>query len=57
MILSQASRLSDRATVWVARKNDDSTFNPLTTDYGVPATALAAQFADAFSNEAGSPII
>ena len=57
MILSQASRLSDRATVWVARKNDDSTFNPLTTDYGVPASCWAAQFADAYSNEAGSPII
>ena len=57
MILSQASRISDRATVWVARKNDDSKFNLLTTDYGVAATAIAAQFADAFSNEVRSPII
>jgi len=47
MILSQASRLSDRQTVWVARKNNDESFTRLTTDYGVPASVIAAQFADA----------
>jgi hypothetical protein len=47
MILSQASRLSDRQTVWVARKNNGESFNRLTTDYGHPAYIWAAQFAEA----------
>ena len=51
MILSQASRLTDRQTVWVARKNDDSPFYKLTTDYGVPATVWAAQFADIHADD------
>ena len=55
MILSQASRLTDRQTVWVGRKNDDTPFNKLTTDYGVPATVIAAQFADVFASDVASP--
>ena len=47
MILSQASRLSDRQTVWVGRKNNGESFYRLSTDYGVPATVWAAQFEDA----------
>jgi hypothetical protein len=55
MILSQASRLTDRQTVWVARKNDDSPFYKLTTDYGVPATVWAAQFADVHAADVVTP--
>lgn len=55
MILAQASRLTDRQTVWVARKNDDSPFYRLTTDYGVPATVIAAQFADVFAADVAAP--
>ena len=55
MILSQASRLSDRQTVWVARKNDDSPFYKLTTDYGVPATVWAAQFAEVCASDVKAP--
>ena len=57
MILSQASRLSDRATVWVARQNDDSSFNRLTVDYGRPATVWSAQFADVHSQDVKIPVI
>jgi len=46
MRLSPASRLSTRETVWVAYRNDGSKFYNLTTDYGVPATVFAAQFAE-----------
>ncbi len=56
MILSQASRLTDRQTVWVARKNDDSSFYRLTTDYGVPATVWAAQFADVHATNHACPV-
>ena len=52
MILSQASRLRDRQTVWVARKNNDESFYRLSTDYGVPATVWAAQFAEVHHDEA-----
>ena len=51
MILSQASRLRDRQTVWVARRNDDTPFYRLTTDYGVPATTWAAQFAEVHASD------
>jgi len=55
MILSQATRLTDRQTVWVARKNDDTPFYKLTTDYGVPATVIAGQFADVFASDVAAP--
>ena len=55
MILSQASRLSDRQTVWVARRNDDTPFYRLTTDYGVPATVIAAQFAEVHASDVVAP--
>jgi hypothetical protein len=55
MILSVASRLSDRSLVWVARKNDDGKFNRLTTDYGVPATVWAAQFAEVNASDVREP--
>ena len=51
MILSQACRLRDRQTVWVARKNDDTPFYKLTPDYGVPATVWAAQFAEVHADD------
>ena len=55
MILSAASRLRDRQMVWVARRNDDSPFYKLTTDYGVPATVWAAQFADVHAADVKAP--
>jgi hypothetical protein len=55
MILSAASDLQTRQTKWVARKNDDSKFNQLTTDWGVSAVAISAQFADVFSHEVRLP--
>jgi len=55
MILSAASRLSDRQMVWVARKNNVESFNRLTTDYGVPATVWAAQFADVHAADVKAP--
>jgi hypothetical protein len=51
MRLSPATRLSDRQTVWVARKNNDESFYRLTTDYGVPATVIATQFAEVHRND------
>lgn len=56
MRLSPATRLRDRQTVWVARKNDDSPFYKLTTDYGVSAVSIAAQFADAHATDRPCPI-
>lgn len=56
MILSPATRLRDRQTVWVARRNDDSPFYKLTTDYGVPATTWSAQFAEVHATDRPCPI-
>ena len=52
MILSQASRLADRATVWVARKNNDESFTRITCPSGHPASVWAAQFAEVHHDEA-----
>ena len=49
MILSQASRLSDRQTVWVSYRNDGSAWNEcpdLVYPVGIPATVIAAQFSE-----------
>ena len=51
MILSQASRLSDRQTVWVARKNNGESFTKITDPTGHPATVWAAQFAETFASD------
>jgi hypothetical protein len=52
MILSAACRLTDRQTVWVARQNDDTPFHRITTEWGIPAHAYAAQFAEVYAHEA-----
>jgi hypothetical protein len=52
MILAQASRLSDRAHVWVSRKNNDESFTRLSCPSGHPAWAWAAQFAEQFHDDA-----
>ena len=57
MILSVASRLSDRSLVWVARQNDDTPFNRLTTEWGIPATVYAAQFAEVHANDVKGAIL
>jgi hypothetical protein len=51
MILSAACRLTDRQTVWVARQNDDTPFNRLRTEWGIPATVYAAQFAEVHAGD------
>ena len=51
MILSAASRLSDRLTVWVARKNNEESFNRITCPMGHSATVWAAQFADVYADD------
>ena len=55
MILAQASRLSDRAHVWVARKNDDSSFTRITCPSGHPAWVWAAQFAEQYEDDVVLP--
>jgi hypothetical protein len=55
MILSQATRLHDRQTVWVAYRNDGSKFNAITDPVGHPATIWAAQFADAHADDVTRP--
>jgi hypothetical protein len=52
MILAQASRLSDRALVWVSRKNNDESFTRLSCPSGHAAWAWAAQFAEVHHDEA-----
>jgi hypothetical protein len=56
VILSAASRLSDRQTVWVARQSDDTPFNRTTTEWGIPAHVYAAQFAEVHSTVHRCPI-
>jgi len=51
MRFSPATRLTDRQTVWVGYRNDGSKFYNLSTDYGVPATVIAAQFAEVFTGD------
>jgi hypothetical protein len=55
MILSQATRLRDRQTVWVAYRNDGSKFNAITDPVGHPATIWAAQFAEAHADDVVTP--
>ena len=56
MILSAASDLQTRQTRWVARKNDGESFYRLSTNYGVSAVSIAAQFADAHAADHSCPI-
>lgn len=51
MILSAASDLQTRQIKWVARKNDDSKFYKLSTDWGVSAVTIAAQFAEVYADD------
>ena len=46
MRLSPATRLKDRQTVWVAYRNDGSNFNAISAPDAIPATVIAAQFAE-----------
>ena len=55
MILTQASRLSDRATVWVSYRNDGTAWNEcpdLVYPSGIPTSVWAAQFAEVHHDEA-----
>lgn len=51
MILSMASRLTDRQTVWVSRKNNDESFNRISTDYGVSAVTIASHWAEVHAGD------
>jgi hypothetical protein len=56
MRLSPATRLRDRQTVWVAYRNDGSSFNAISDPTGHPATIWAAQFADTYATTHRCPI-
>lgn len=51
MILSPATRLKDRQTVWVARHNDGTPFYQVSTDWGVSADSIAASFREAHAGD------
>ena len=51
MRLSPATRLRDRQTVWVAYRNDGSTFNNITAPVGHPATIWTETFASAHATD------
>ena len=52
MRLSPASRLTDRQTIWVAYRNDGTSFNKITPPWGTDAVIWAAQFAEVHAAEA-----
>ena len=56
MILSPVSDLQTRQTRWVGRRNDHSSFYRITTDHGVSAVSIAAQFADAHAAPHRCPV-
>ena len=56
MILSQASRLSDRQIVWVAPQNDETPIHRLSTAFGIPAHFYAAPFAEVHATDHRCPI-
>jgi hypothetical protein len=51
MRFSPATRLADRQTVWVGYRNDGSKFTAITTPMGLPATVIAAQWAETFADD------
>lgn len=51
MRFSPATRLNDRQTVWVGYRNDGSKFTAITTPIGLPATVIAAQWAETFADD------
>lgn len=51
MRLSPATRLTDRQMIWVAYRNDGTSFNNLTPPWGTTAVIWAAQFADAHRSD------
>ena len=60
MRLSPATRLKDRQTVWVAYRNDGSSFNACTDlvyPVGIPATVWAAQFAEVHASDVMTPAL
>jgi hypothetical protein len=52
MILSQASRITDRQRVWVARNNDDSTFGTIASRWGCKSWVLAGAWGKRYKEEA-----
>ena len=43
---------SDRQTIWVAYRNDGTSFNKITPPWGTTASMWAAQFAEIHADEA-----
>jgi hypothetical protein len=57
MRLSPATRLSTRETVWVAYRNDGSSFNAISAPTGHPSTIWAAQFSEVHAGDVKTPAI
>ena len=55
MRFSPATRLSTRETVWVAYRNDGTSFNNISDPTGHPATIWAAQFAEVHAADVPTP--
>jgi hypothetical protein len=51
MRLSPATRLDDRQTIWVAYRNDGTSFNRLTPPSGTTAAVWSAQFAEVHADD------
>ena len=51
MRFSPASRLTDRQTLWVAYRNDGTSFNVINDPVGRPATVWSAHFAEVFERD------
>jgi hypothetical protein len=52
MILSQASRITDRQRVWVARNSDDSSLGTIASEWGTESWVLAGEWGRKYKKEA-----
>ena len=52
MIFSQASRITDRQRIWVARNNDDSKLGTVASEWGMKSTVLAGAWGKKYKEEA-----
>ena len=55
MRFSPATRLADRQTIWVAYRNDGSSFNKITPPWGTTASMWSAQFAEVYAEDVVAP--
>ena len=52
MIFSQASRITDRQRVWVARNNDDSSLGTIASQWGTKSWVIAGEWHKRYKDEA-----